>query len=322
MRAVRLLRPGAPLEDCDVGDPRPRDGEIIVDVHAAGICHSDAHYRAGGGRVNLPITLGHEVAGVIAATNERVALHYLFDNGEMIGKERDGGYAERIVVERHNAIAIPDEVPFEHAAIMMCSTATAWHALRLAQIRSGESLAIIGFGGLGVSAIQLGRLLGVSNVAVIDVVEEKLKLAKSFGATELASFDVALEFSGDPSAALRALRALKPGGRLIIVAINLRKLEIDPYSDVLAKERRIIGCSDHTREELVELMQIAKRRDIDLSHAITRTVALEANAINAVLDDLDRGTTHLRTVITAESGRSTTRPCRSSLSPSAPYPHT
>ena len=308
MRAVRLIAVGAALEDVQIAGPQPRDGEIVVDVRAAGICHSDAHYRAGGGRVNLPLTLGHEVAGVISGTNERVALHYLFDNGDMIGKERDGGYAERIVVERHNAITIPDEVPFEHAAIMMCSTATAWHALKLAQIRAGESLAIIGFGGLGVSAIQLARLLGVSNVAVIDVVEEKLRLAKSFGATDLESFDVALEFSGNPSAALRALRALKPGGRLIIVAINLRKLEIDPYSDILAKERRIIGCSDHTRDELVELMQIAKRREIDLSRAITRTVRLEAKAINGVLDDLDRGTGHLKSVILSaaereESGR-------------------
>ena len=301
MRAVRLLRQGAPLEDAKVDDPQPRAGEIVVDVRAAGICHSDAHYRAGGGRVNLPLTLGHEVAGVISGTNERVALHYLFDNGDMIGKERDGGYAERIVVERHNAIAIPDEVPFEHAAIMMCSTATAWHALKLAQIRAGESLGIIGFGGLGVSAIQLARVLGVSNVGVVDVVEEKLKLAKSFGAMNLDSFDVALEFSGNPSAALAALRALKPGGRLIIVAINLRKLEIDPYSDVLAKERRIIGCSDHTRDELVELMQIARRGEIDLARAITRTVPLDANAINGVLDDLDRGTTHLRTVIATSS---------------------
>jgi D-arabinose 1-dehydrogenase-like Zn-dependent alcohol dehydrogenase len=301
MRAIQLIQQGSPLEERELDEPLPRDGEIVVDVRAAGICHSDAHYRAGGGRVNLPVTLGHEVAGVIRDTNERVALHYLVDNGEMIGKERDGGYAERIVVERHNAIAIPDEVPFEHAAIMMCSTATAWHALRLAQIRSGESLAIIGFGGLGVSAIQLARVLGVTKISAVDVVPEKLKLATSLGAeTELGEVDVALEFSGNPAAALRALRALKPGGRLIIVAINLRKLEIDPYSDVLTKERRIIGCSDHTREELLELMQIAKRREIDLSHAITRTVPLEANEINAVLDDLDRGTTHLRTVIITE----------------------
>jgi len=181
---------------------------------------------------------------------------------------------------------------------VLASTATAGDGLRLAQIGAGESPAIIGFGGGGVSAIQLARVRGVSRIVAVYVVPEKLKGAASMGAeTELGDVDVALEFSGNPAAALRALRALKPGGRMMIVAINLRTLEIDPYSDVLAKERRIIGCSDHTRQELVELMEIARRREIDLSRAITRTVPLQAAAINAVLDDLDRGTSHLRSVI-------------------------
>jgi 2-desacetyl-2-hydroxyethyl bacteriochlorophyllide A dehydrogenase len=300
MRAVRLHSTGSPLVDEDVAEPQAGAGEIVVDVRASGICHSDAHYRAGGGRVNLPLTPGHEVAGVVAETGERVALHYLFDNGDMLGKERDGGYAERIVVEANNAIAVPYEVPLDEAAIMMCSTATAWHALRLSRITPWESLAIIGFGGLGVSAVQLAGVLGVSQVFAVDVVPEKLQMAASFGAaatTEPPMVDVALEFSGNPAVALNALRHLKPGGRLIIVAINLRKLEIDPYSDILAKERHIIGCSDHTRAELFELMEIARRGEIDLSRAITRRVPLAAGPVNAVLDDLDRGTTHLRSVI-------------------------
>jgi D-arabinose 1-dehydrogenase-like Zn-dependent alcohol dehydrogenase len=80
---------------------------------------------------------------------------------------------------------------------------------------------------------------------------------------------------------------------MMLVAINLRTLEFDAYADVLARERRIIGCSDHTREELHELMAMG----LDLSAAITRRVPLEENAINEVLDDLDRRTHHLRTVI-------------------------
>ncbi|HEY3056407.1 MAG TPA: zinc-binding dehydrogenase [Thermoanaerobaculia bacterium] len=300
MRAVRLLRQGSPLENCEIDEPRPRDGEIIVEIRAAGICHSDAHYRAGGGRVNLPVTLGHEIAGVVRGTGERVALHYLLENGDMLGKERDGGFAERIAVPAQNAIAIPEQIPFEHAAIMMCSTATAYHALRLSRLRPGESVVILGFGGLGVSAVQLARRLGAGRVFVVDVVAEKLRLAESFGAIaveEMPQADVALEFTGNPAVAVRALRALAPGGRLMIVAINLRHLEIDAYADVLAPERHIIGVSDHTREELVELMDMAQRGEIDLARAITRTVPLDAEAINGVLDDLDRGTIHLRSVI-------------------------
>ncbi|HEY8847968.1 MAG TPA: alcohol dehydrogenase catalytic domain-containing protein [Thermoanaerobaculia bacterium] len=161
MRAVRLLRFGAPLVDSEISDRHPGQGEVRVEIRAAGICHSDAHYRAGRGHLTLPLTLGHEIAGV-TDSGERVAVHYLLPDGSMFGKEVDGGYAETIVVPRDNLIPIPDQVPFEQAAVMMCSTATAYHALRLASLQPGESLAILGFGGLGASAVQLARLLGRS----------------------------------------------------------------------------------------------------------------------------------------------------------------
>src|SRR5215467_342348 len=170
MRAIRMLRGAAPLAEQTVDDPIAGDGEVVVDIRCAGICHSDAHYRSDAARVRLPVTLGHEIAGVIAGTNQRVALHYLMPNGDMLGKERDGGYAEKIVVPAANAIPIPDDVSFEQAAIMMCSTATALHALRLASLQRGESVGIIGFGGLGISALHLARKLGASRVAVADVV--------------------------------------------------------------------------------------------------------------------------------------------------------
>ena len=125
MRAIRMLRERAPLVEQIVDDPQPAPGEVIVDIRCAGICHSDAHYRADASRVRLPVTLGHEIAGVIAGTNRRVALHYLMPNGDMLGKERDGGFAERVAVPAANAIPIPDAISFEQAAIMMCSTATA-----------------------------------------------------------------------------------------------------------------------------------------------------------------------------------------------------
>ena len=252
---------------------------MLVDIRAAGICHSDAHYRAGGGSVTLPLTLGHEIAGVVSGTGQRVALHYLHDDGRMLGKEVDGGYAERIAVPAANAVPIPDGISFEAAAVMMCSTATAYHALRLAALQPGQSVAILGFGGLGASAVQLAQVLGASRVFAVDRVPEKLAIAESFGAIpaaaeDLRDVDVALDFAGHPATTLHALRSLNRGGRLMIVAINLRALEIDAYRDVLARERHIIGVSDHTRDELVELLDLARRGAIDTSRVITRRVAL------------------------------------------------
>jgi len=303
MKAMRLLAAGERLRMMEVPDPKPRAGEIVIDVRAAGMCHSDAHYRAGRGRINLPLTLGHEAAGVVSAVGsnvttvregDRVAAHYLVANGDMFGKEIDGGYAQRMLMPAENAVAIPKDIPFDQAAIMMCSTATVYHALRLAPLRPGESVAILGFGGLGFSALQIAKKLGAARIVAVDSVPSKLELARSLGAeTELKDIDVALELSGNEQVCLAGLRALKPGGRIVFVAINLRSLTIDPYADVLGRERRIIGCSDHTREELVELMEMRP----DLSGAITRRVAFEESAINDVLDELDRGTSHIRTVI-------------------------
>jgi D-arabinose 1-dehydrogenase-like Zn-dependent alcohol dehydrogenase len=295
VRAIRLVRHGAPLVEQDIPEPVPRDGEVLIEIRAAGICHSDAHYRAQPGRVLIPRTLGHEIAGINVATGERVAVHYLLDNGDMIGKERDGGYAEKIVVPAENAIPIPVHLSFEEAAIMMCSTATAYHALRLANLQRNEFLAILGFGGLGISALQLAKRMGAAAVYVAERVPEKLALAAELGAVPglPEGMDVALDFAGNAALCLEALRALRRGGRLALVAINLREVRIDAYDDVLVKERRIIGCSDHTRDELLELMQMK----LDLSSAITRRVPLEAKAVNAVLDDLEKGTHHLRTVI-------------------------
>jgi propanol-preferring alcohol dehydrogenase len=294
VRALRLTAYGSPLEEQPVSEPA---GEVVVRIRAAGICHSDAHYRAGKGRTSLPVTPGHEIAGV-TESGERVALHYLLPGGDMLGKEADGGYAESIAVPRANLVAIPDNVSFDHAAIMMCSTATAFHALRLANFQPGQSLAILGFGGLGFSALQLGRALGAREIFVAERVAEKRAMAEKLGAIpELRAADVALEFSGSEALALEALRQLQPGGRLMIVAINLRSMSIDPYADVLAKERHVIGVADHTHGELVELMNLASTGAIDLSQAITRHVPFDANAVNAVLDDLDAGTVHLRSVI-------------------------
>ena len=108
--------------------------------------------------------------------NDRVYVHYLVScgccdfclsgheqfcvKGQMIGKHRDGGYAEFIKVPGRSVFVLPDEIPFEHGAIMMCSSATALHALNKARVQSGDSVAIFGFGGLGFSAFQLAREIG------------------------------------------------------------------------------------------------------------------------------------------------------------------
>src|ERR1051325_9863883 len=334
MRAVAIHSYNAPLEAVTLPDAAPGPGEIKVAIEACGVCHSDAHYPRGVGETPLPRVPGHEIAGVVTAIGDdvrdislgdRVAVHYLLscghcascresgeqfcETGLMIGKHRDGGYAGAMIVPAVNAVMIPPNVSFEAAAIMMCSTATAYHALRVANVGRGSRVALLGFGGLGVSALRLSAFLGASAIAAVDVVPEKLALAESLGAQpvdarrnqmteELRGFHAAIDFTGRPEVATAAFRALSPGGCLVLVALSEAPLPLNPYRDILAKERRILGCSDHLKSELLDLMKFAANGDIDVSSAITRRIPLDADAVNAALDDLDRGTGTVRTVIT------------------------
>src|SRR6184192_1958609 len=207
MRAVQLTHIGEALEDAELPVPEIGPSEVLIRVAAAGICHSDAHYRAGISRIDdLPLTLGHEIAGCVEevgsdvthlSAGDRVCVHYLVScgscefcvhgleqfcrTGQMIGKRRDGGYAEFIKVPGATAFPLPDEIPFEVGAIMMCSSSTALHALNKARLKPGESVAIFGFGGLGFSALQLARALDCGGVYVVETDRAKLTSAAKLG---------------------------------------------------------------------------------------------------------------------------------------------
>jgi propanol-preferring alcohol dehydrogenase len=208
MKALQLTRIGSPLEMKHLPLPEPGPREVLVRVKAAGICHSDAHYRAGVSKVDpLPRTLGHEVAGVVEIVGsqvksvqpgQRVCVHYMATcgdclyclrgqeqfctSGKMIGKHLDGGYAEYLCVPSRSLFILPEEIPFYQGAILMCSSATSLHALRKARLAAGETVAVFGVGGLGFSAIQIARAFGASQVFAIDLNIVKLSLAEKYGA--------------------------------------------------------------------------------------------------------------------------------------------
>ncbi len=340
MRAVRLVQPGHPLELQEIDRPQTCARDVLVRVRAAGICHSDAHYRAGRSSVQpLPMTLGHEVAGVVEAVGrevanfkpgDRVCVHYLATCGEcsycqrgfeqfcpsgaMIGKHRNGGYAEFMVMPARSVFHLPDEIQFDQGAILMCSSATSLHALNQARLQPGESVAVFGIGGLGVSAIQIARALGAGDVYAVDINPVKLDLARRFGAipvnaqnadpveairrlTQGRGVDVALELIGLPLTMRQAVRALAIRGRAVIAGITEKSFEIAPYDELLNKEAEIIGVADHLAQELPLLLELARRRKLDLSGVVTRTVPLDARAINETLDRLEQFSNDVRVVI-------------------------
>ncbi len=340
MKALRLAEAGKPLEDADVALPEIGPSDVLIRVAACGICHSDAHYRAGISKIDpLPLTLGHEVAGrvelvgkevVHVAPGDRVCLHYLVSCGRcdfclrgleqfcpkglMIGKHRDGGYAEFIKVPARNAFALPEEIPYETGAIMMCSSATALRALNKARLKPGESVAIFGFGGLGFSALQLARAVGCGQIYVVEINPAKLASIETLGAVAIDAksgdpveqikeatagegVDVSLELVGSGITMHQAVQCLGVLGRAALVGLTAESMSIFPYADLINKEVEIIGVSDHLATELSTLIELARSGKLRFPPEALRVVDLAAGQINAALDALQDSIDHVRTVI-------------------------
>jgi 2-desacetyl-2-hydroxyethyl bacteriochlorophyllide A dehydrogenase len=213
MKAARLHRVGEALKIDSVELPVVGSNDVIVDIRASGICHSDLDYRDGVAPVGkLPIILGHEIAGLISKTGERVrgivegdrvCVHYIRSCGscsfcrigrenfceeyQMIGKDIDGGFAEYIGVPVSNVLKLPDTLPFEQACILGCAVSTTYHALKRGRIRAGDTVVIYGVGGLGAQAIQLAKISNAKKVVAVDISDDKLNLAKQLGADEIVN---------------------------------------------------------------------------------------------------------------------------------------
>ncbi len=317
----------------------PGPDDVMVRVAAVGICHSDVHYRKGPlGPRTLPITLGHEVAGTVVAAGERVdrtrvgervCLHYqtfcgsckwclagseqFCGQGRMLGNSRPGGYAEFITVPSVNAVGLPDAIPFEQGAVMMCSSATSLHALRKARLAPGETVAVFGCGGLGMSAVQLARALGAREVFAVDTNPDRLDLAAAFGAvpidatgdavrqvhdaTDGAGVDVSLEVIGLGSTMRQALDVLGVKGRAAIVGLSTDSIPVVPYADLVGREAEFIGVCDHLLSEIPQLLQFHLDGQLVLDEVVGGTVPLSAGDVNDVMDRMERFGGAVRTVI-------------------------
>lgn len=319
MRAARLHQVRDKLRVDSIDAPEVGAQDVLVDVRAAGICHSDLHYRNGVSPVGkLPIVLGHEIAGLVAKAGpgvrtvregDRVGVHYVISCGicefcttdretycgkyQMMGKDVDGGLAEFVSVPERNLLRIPETVPFEHAAILGCAVSTSFHALRRARTGEGETVAVFGVGGLGAQAVQLAsKIFKAGKVIAVDLIDEKLELAKRLGASHIISAtqdpaerirqitdgrfaDVALDFVGRRDTIDTAIRSIGHGGRVVLVGLGSEEISISPYRTIIGKEMSLIGVNDHLKSELKELIELAGSGKIDLTSSITHRIPLE-----------------------------------------------
>ena len=198
---------------------------------------------------------------------------------------------------------------------MMCSSATSLHALRKGRLEMGETVAVFGVGGLGMSAVQLARAFGALDVYAVDINSDKLKMAEKFGAVPVNAaevdpvseirrltggrgVDVALELIGLPLTIRQCIESLAVFGRAVMVGLSDKLVEFDPYREMICREAEIIGSADHLAHELPTLIELVRQGALDLSDVVTDNVPLDVDAINETMDRLKRFGSDVRVVIT------------------------
>jgi propanol-preferring alcohol dehydrogenase len=208
MRAVRIYD-DLTLRVDEIDDLTPGPGEVLVRVHAAGVCGTDLHILDGMIKPDpYPMTLGHEAAGIVEAVGEGVALtpgtpvaiyNKIFcgrceqclrgrtnicDNEpDQLGFNIDGGDADYVAVPEQNAVVIPEGVDLATAAVLTCAGMTAMHATTLSGLRLGDTAVVDGIGGVGSLVVQAAAHAGARVIAIADS-EEKIELAKTLGASD------------------------------------------------------------------------------------------------------------------------------------------
>jgi len=337
VKAALLDELGCPLRIGDFPRPVPLADEVLVRVEACGVCHSDLHMAQGdwpdvAARMQFPSILGHEVVGRVVELGAkaggikvgvRAGVGWLYSTcghcemcntgAENVCNERQvtslaapGGFAEFIRMKASHAVAIPEPLSSAGAAPLFCAGLTVYHALRNAEVRAGQRVAIFGIGGLGHLAIQLACNAGAEVVAV-DVSETKLELARKLGATRAvnaAAADAAKQIRAgeEPHVAFvtstskasydLALRVLRRRGTLAVVGLPKEDVSFNADNFVV-KEHRIVGSAVGTRAEMRELLALAAAGKVRCE---VETVPLEA--INDVLDRMRRGAIPARAVVT------------------------
>ena len=207
--AARFYEQKKPLRLEQVELPTLTEGDILIEVKAAGICHSDVHVVNGLlPPAKVPITLGHEIAGIVAEkgnnvpefeAGDRVGVDYVYncgtcyycrngmdnlcDNCRYLVLNLDGGWTEKIVAPKRQVHRLPRNLGFPEGAIMNCAVMTAYHAMKLARVSAAETVAVYGIGGIGMQLVQLARVFGASEIVAVGRNETKLRMAKELGAT-------------------------------------------------------------------------------------------------------------------------------------------
>ncbi|WP_458042877.1 MULTISPECIES: zinc-binding dehydrogenase [Bacteria] len=295
--------------------PRSRHRRPGDDIKASGLCHSDLHFAETNFGMEPPMVLGHEIAGVVAGIGPEVTEFSIGDHvvGSLV-QFCGAGFAEQALLHENQLIAIDPAVPFAEASVLGCGTITgAGAAINSAGVRPGQTVAVIGLGGVGLNVISGARLAGAARIIGIDLNDEKLELARGFAATDVVNgrngdavaavqqltdggVDHAFEVIGRKDTALQAIAMLAVGGTASLIGIHRAgsTIELDP-NDFLRWQKKVQGVymgHANIKRDIPFYASLFLQGRLNLTDLISAEIGL---------DDIDEAYEQLRTGRTARS---------------------
>jgi len=295
MSAVHFLgQSRISLEESPIPEPRGRD--VVIRVKAAAICGTDRESLEGPGQATVP---GHENAGEVVAVDkpawlkvgDRVAVNchvtcrscvhclrgdlYFCEELEAIGFERDGGFAEYLLVPEACCHPLPDGISFEAGSLLVDMLGTPFRGVKRAHLLPGDQVAIWGAGPIGLGALMVAKCFG-ARVAVIDLNEYRLQMARRLGAdlvlnpqgdvvqgtlaewTQGQGIDAAFECAGTQVVAEQGLASLRKRGILVVVGVS-HELLLNPWEDLICRELTVFGTRNFNTSEFDEMVALVQR---------------------------------------------------------------
>jgi len=323
--------PQKPMLIEEVAKPSPASGEVLIKVAACGMCHTDLEYLKESPPPKAPpIILGHEASGVVAEAGSEVknvtpgqkvlvafsipcrSCQYCRHGQEnlcpdtvIVGADRDGAFAEHLVVPAIAVYPLPESLPLEESCIISDAVATSYHAINdIADVRPDDTVAIYGAsGGLGLVCVRLAAAIG-ANVIAIGRKRWKLEKAKEFGAREIISVDevekldkrikqitaggadISVDVTGVPTMIEAAVKGTRPGGRVVVVGFSFHKIQLD-INRLVWLQLTIKGCRTYNPADLPKVLKLVESGVVDLNKMVSHRFRLEE--INEAYQMLDKG---------------------------------
>jgi alcohol dehydrogenase, propanol-preferring len=321
VRAIVLDEPGRPLRLADLPVPEPGDGEVLIRVHACGVCRTDLHVFDGEVRCSRrPVVPGHQIVGTVEGTGERVGVPWLgwtcgecryclsgrenlCDRAQFTGCDRDGGFAEYAVADRRFCFPLPGGYPDLQAAPLLCAGLIGHRALRMAG--DADRLGLYGFGAAAHIVCQVALHEGRRVFAFTRAGDEDgQRFARELGAEWVGEsgarppeeLDAAIVFAPVGALVPLALRALAKGGTVVCAGIHMSDIPSFPYADLWG-ERAIRSVANLTRRDGTDFLALAPA--VPVRTTVT-TYPLERTA--EALEDLRAGRFHGAAVVQVTPG--------------------